>query len=189
MGGYTARLAGQSWSASPANSIAIGVRKTTLTEGGGLRAVDDTPAQAALIMLNRATKGALGTARAADGHPYVSMVLVASADRMQPVFLLSRLALHTKNLLANPASSLLIDETDAVGDPLAGSRVTFVGETFPIDAPSARTAFLARHPNAETYAAFADFGMYAMSIESAHLIQGFGRIITIDRAGLVSACA
>jgi heme iron utilization protein len=146
-------------------------------------------ASAALTVLARATKGSIGTLRAADRHPYVSMVLVATAAPMQPLFLLSRLALHTQNLLADPASSLLIDETDAVGDALAGSRVTFIGDTFAVEDNALQAAFLRSHPGAQTYASFGDFGMYAMTVESAHLIQGFGRIVTLDRASLAAACA
>lgn len=148
-----------------------------------------SPALITRQMLGRAGKGALGTLRLPDGHPYVSMVLVATHPLGAPLFLLSRLAVHTQNLLARPSASLLIDETDAAGDLVAGGRVTFVGEVRLTDEPAARQAFLARHPSAENYATFADFNVYAMSCESAHLIQGFGRIVTIDRASLDAACA
>jgi heme iron utilization protein len=116
-------------------------------------------------------------------------VLVAAAGGLRPVFVLSQLALHTRNLLAGPASSLLIDETDAAGDPAAGARVTLIGETFPVDDEEARAAFLKAHPSAQSYAGFGDFAVYAMSVESAHLIQGFGRIITLDRESLAGVCA
>jgi heme iron utilization protein len=156
----------------------------------GIRMQANTPpAHTALAMLRRATKGALGTARAADGHPYVSMVLVATGAGLRPLFLLSRLALHTQNLLTSPASSLLIDETDTAGDPVAGGRLTLIGETFPVDDDADKAIFLSRHPSAQTYVSFADFGVYAMTVESAHLIQGFGRIVTIDRDGLAGVCA
>jgi heme iron utilization protein len=143
----------------------------------------------ALAMLLRASKGALGTARAADDHPYVSMVLVAATERLQPVFLLSHLALHTQNLLARPASSLLIDETDSAGDPVAGARLTLVGETFPVEDEALKAMFLARHPTAQSYASFGDFAVFAMSVQSAHLIQGFGRIVTLDHDALAPVCA
>ena len=50
-----------------------------------------------------------------------------------PVFLLSRLALHTRNLIADPRVSLLVDATDSVGDPVAGGRVTFFGVVHPTE--------------------------------------------------------
>ncbi len=148
-----------------------------------------TPARVAHDMLQRATKGALATARAADGHPYVSMVLIAAGAAFKPIFMLSRLALHTHNLLVSPVCSLLIDETDAAGDPAAGSRLTLVGSTHPAADTDFASAFLARHPSARNYATFGDFGVYAMDVDSAHLIQGFGRISAIEHAALFAACA
>ena len=142
------------------------------------------PAAVALAMFGRAQKGALGTLRADDGYPYVSMVQFALTPNRQPVFLLSQLAVHTKNLMASPLASLLIDESDAMGDPAAGGRVTFIGQVHATRDEAARHAFLQRHPGAQMYAAFADFGVYAMSVESAHLIQGFGRIATLSRNDL-----
>ena len=140
-------------------------------------------------MLRRAPKGYLATKRATDGHPYASLVLVAMDRAGRPVFLISRLALHTQNLLADAKASLLIDETDAAGDPVAGGRVTFVGAIHATDSTEARARFLAKHPGAQTYASFADFGVYVMTVESAHLIEGFGRIVDISRADLGAACA
>ena len=146
-------------------------------------------ASAALTLLKRATKGALGTLRATDGHPYTSLVLVAMDKAGRPVFLISRLALHTQNLLANAKASLLIDGTDAAGDAVAGGRVTFVGSVHATEDIDARACFLAKHPSAQTYASFADFGVYVMAIESAHLIEGFGRIVDIASQALADACA
>ena len=140
-------------------------------------------------MLANASKGYLATRRAADGHPYASLVLVATDTAGRPIFLISRLALHTQNVLADPAASLLIDGADAAGDPVAGGRVTFIGAVHATDDPSARARFLAKHPGAESYASFADFGHYCMAVESAHLIQGFGRIVDIPGSALTLACA
>ena len=36
--------------------------------------------------------------------------------------------------------------------------------------------YTARHPGAADYAGFADFRLYRMTVESAHLVAGFGRI-------------
>jgi heme iron utilization protein len=140
-------------------------------------------------MLATARKGYLATRRAADGHPYASMVLVATDTTGRPTFLISRLALHTQNLLADAKASLLIDATDATGDPLAGGRVTFIGAIHATDRAASRARFLASHPSAQSYASFADFGVYAMTVESAHLILGFGRIVTIPGTDLAAACA
>jgi putative heme iron utilization protein len=113
-------------------------------------------------------------------------VLVATEPDGAPLFLISRLALHTKNLANDPRASLLIDATDGLGDPLAGGRVTVLGTARPTDSDTARRRFLARHPSAEGYAGFADFSMYSLDIARAHFIGGFGRIVDLGRESLAT---
>lgn len=45
--------------------------------------------------------------------------------------------------------------------------------------PAVRRRFLARHPSAEAYAGFADFGFWRMKMNGAHLVAGFGRIVDL----------
>ncbi len=139
----------------------------------------DAAADAARLV--RATsKAALATLDQATGHPYASLVTVALDADAAPILLLSGLARHTRNLEANPRASLLVSpENSPPGDPLALARVTLVGTVIPTASPTARDCFLARHPDAEGYASFADFRFYAMSLLEAHFIGGFGRIVTI----------
>ncbi|WP_040485246.1 HugZ family protein [Lutibaculum baratangense] len=113
-----------------------------------------------------------------DGHPFASLVTVATLPAGEPVLLLSGLAVHTRNLEADPrASLLLVAPGGEGGDPLAGARVTVTGRIVPAeDKALARARFLARHPEAEAYAGFADFGFYRLACDSAHLVAGFGRI-------------
>lgn len=143
------------------------------------------PASAARLLIRTGLKGALGTLDRETGHPYASLVTVATEPDGTPVFLISRLALHTQNLLADPRASLLIDGTSRTGDPLAGGRVTLIGRAAPTGSPTARARFLARHPNAEDYAAFPDFAFYALRPERAHFIGGFGRIVDLAPSELL----
>ncbi len=124
-------------------------------------------------------KASLGTLRSGTGDPYVSLVTVATASCGAPLILISKLAVHTQNLLANPRASLLFDATNATGDPLAGGRVTISGRAVKTTDPNARRRFLARLPAAELYADFPDFAFYKFEIESAHYIGGFGRIVDL----------
>ena len=39
-----------------------------------------------------------------------------------------------------------------------------------------RRRFLARHPIADIYAGFTDFGVYRVTVERAHFVSGFGEI-------------
>lgn len=128
-------------------------------------------------------KAALGTIlRAAGGHPYVSLVSVATAHDGAPLLLLSDLSDHAKNLKVDDRVSLLLVGTGEVEDPLAGERVSLLGRLAQTDGSRDRARYLARHPAAALYADFGDFAFYRMSVERAHLIGGFGRIHWLDGA-------
>ena len=78
-------------------------------------------------LLRTARSGALGTfSLAMPGHPFVSLVTFVPDSSLRPVFLLSGLAEHTRNLRADPKASLLL----AVGGahPLEQARMTLLGE-------------------------------------------------------------
>ena len=42
-----------------------------------------------------------------------------------------------------------------------------------------RRRYLARQPEAEMFAGFADFAFYRIAISAAHLVAGFGRIVDL----------
>ena len=63
---------------------------------------------------------------AGSGDPYCSLVNVASHPDGSPILLISRLAVHTKNILADSRVSLMLDER-APGDPLEGARIMLAG--------------------------------------------------------------
>jgi putative heme iron utilization protein len=138
-----------------------------------------SPAMLARTLVRRARKAYLGSVDKTTGHPHVSLVTVATEPDGSPLLLISRLAVHTQNLMADARCSLLFDGTDIKGDPLAGGRVTLIGSARPTISETAKRRFLARHPEAEGYAGFADFSFYALAVERAHYIGGFGRIVTL----------
>ena len=159
----------------------------------------DTPFDARLAakkLLREARSGALATLLPGSGDPYCSLVNVATAVDGAPLLLLSKLALHTKNLLADSRVSLMLDERKE-GDPLEGARVMLMG-TCVADADSSTAgSYLRRHPDAEMFAGFADFSFYRVTITRVHLVAGFGRIVDLkpqdiltdvsDAASLVEA--
>ena len=67
--------------------------------------------------MRTALKGALATLDRETGHPYASLVLVATEPDGAPILLLSRLALHTRNLERDPRASLLLDGYGWPGRP------------------------------------------------------------------------
>src|SRR5271154_5906495 len=97
---------------------------------------DFDPAQAVKSLLRRSRQGALATLMTESGDPYCSLVNVASHPDGSPILLISRLALHTKNLLADARVSLMLDER-AAGDPLEGARIMLAGHAEPAGADPA----------------------------------------------------
>src|ERR1700755_2678132 len=77
-------------------------------------------------LLRRSRQGALATLMPGSDDPYCSLVNVASNWNGSPILLISRLALHTRNILGDPRVSLMLDER-AEGDPLEGSRIMLAG--------------------------------------------------------------
>src|SRR5215813_12567508 len=119
------------------------------------------PRLAAKKLLREGRSGALATLLPGSGDPYCSLVNVATAVDGAPLFLLSNLALHTKNILADGRVSLMLDERKE-GDPLEGARVMLMGICAKIGSSSTAGAYLRRHPDAEMFAGFGDFAFYRM---------------------------
>src|ERR1700716_3873515 len=87
---------------------------------------DFSTAKLARSLLRRSRQGALATLVPGSGDPYCSLVNVASNWDGSPILLISRLALHTRNILGAPRVSLMLDER-AEGDPLEGARIMLAG--------------------------------------------------------------
>jgi putative heme iron utilization protein len=142
-----------------------------------------THAERARTMIATMSTGTLCTlAVEPEGYPYGSFVTVAFDNDGNPVFLISELAEHTKNLARDPRASLLVAEGGAA-DPLANGRVTLLGpctRVADVDG-AARTAFLAAHPNARYYADFRDFAFWTLHVQSARYIGGYGRMSWIEQ--------
>src|SRR5215204_4126466 len=136
-----------------------------------------THAERARTLVARCLTGTLCTlALEPEGYPYGSFVTVAF-DEGNPVFLISGLAEHTKNLERDPRASLLVAEGGAA-DPLANGRVTLIGPCTRVeeDGGSARVAFLAAHPNSSYYAGFRDFAFWTLRVDHVRYIGGYGRM-------------
>jgi hypothetical protein len=117
---------------------------------------------------------------AESGDPYCSLVNLASAPDGSPVLLISRLAVHTRNILADPRISLMLDER-APGDPLEGARIMVAGRAEEVGAERdlLRRRYLNVHPSAETFVDLKDFSFFRIRPSTAHLVAGFGRIVDL----------
>jgi heme iron utilization protein len=146
---------------------------------------DFDPKQAAKKLLREGRSGALATLMVGSGDPYCSLVNVATEADGSPLLLISRLAVHTKNILADNRVSLMLDERKE-GDPLEGGRVMLMGTASVTNDADARRRYLERHPAAEMFAGFGDFAFYRIAIKGAHLVAGFGRIVDLTRADITT---
>lgn len=108
--------------------------------------------------------------------PFSSLVAVGFDVDGTPLMMLSKLALHRRNIEQTPAASLLFDGTPGMADRLAGPRITVVGRVERCSSERAKQRFVAQNPAAEIYADFADFAMFKLSVASAHFVAGFGAI-------------
>jgi heme oxygenase (biliverdin-IX-beta and delta-forming) len=121
-------------------------------------------------------------AREPAGFPYGSFVTFAM-DGAAPVFFVSELAEHTRNLRADPRASLLVAE-GGEGDPLAHGRVTLLGQARVLGAgderDAAKRAYLATHPNAAYYVDYADFAFWRLDVAGVRYIGGYGRMSWVE---------
>lgn len=150
---------------------------------------DFDPKIASKKLMREGRSGALATLMPGSGDPYCSLVNVATAFDGSPLLLISKLAIHTRNIAADSRVSLMLDERKE-GDPLEGARVMLMGRAVLSTDQHDRRRYLARQPEAAMFAGFADFAIYRIEISAAHLVAGFGRIvdlkpqdILIDMAG------
>ena len=123
-----------------------------------------------------------------DGHPYGSFVTYAMHEG-QPIFLISGLAEHTKNLMKNPKASLLISENSAE-NPLASARVTLVGACRKLDEEevgAARETYLRHHPSAAAYVDFRDFFFFGLEVSAVRYIGGFGKMSWFEHSDWMTA--
>ncbi|HLX15764.1 MAG TPA: DUF2470 domain-containing protein [Bradyrhizobium sp.] len=142
---------------------------------------DFDPGKLARSLLRRSRQGALATLMAGSGDPYCSLVNVASHPDGSPVLLISRLAVHTKNLLADTRASLMLDER-AEGDPLEGARIMLSGRAEEVSSPDleiVRRRYLNAHSSAEAFVNFKDFSFFRIRPSGTHLVAGFGRIVDL----------
>jgi putative heme iron utilization protein len=156
-------------------------------------APDFDPNALAKELLRTIRAGALATIDHNTGHPFASLVNIATDSDAAPVILVSRLSTHTANLEADPRASVLLAAAGK-GDPLAHPRLTLLGRFVPLprdgrNEPRLRRRFLARHPKAELYAGFGDFSFWRLDVVSAHLNGGFARAADLKSADVLTDLA
>src|SRR6202161_1801749 len=156
-------------------------------------APDFDPKAVAKGLLRPTRSGALATLDRHTGHPFASLVNVATDVDGSPLILVSRLSTHTANLEIDGRASLVLASTGK-GDPLAHPRLTLLGSFMQIarddpELPRVRRRFLARHPKSELYAGFGDFSFWRLHTVSAHLNGGFARAADLQAFDVIADVA
>jgi putative heme iron utilization protein len=122
--------------------------------------------------------GSLSTlSRKRPGFPFGSVMPYALDEAGRPIFLISTMAMHTQNLLADPRASLLVAQPDTATDPLGASRVTLVGNAVAIpeaETAQARNLYLDRYENSKYWVDFEDFSFYRIEVVDVYYVGGFG---------------
>jgi heme iron utilization protein len=147
-------------------------------------------AERARTLVHLERTGTLATlSRKHPGHPFASVMPYALDERGRPLMLISSMAMHTQNLMADGRASLLVTQPTA-GDPLAAGRVTLMGQAArlsPGEASAARGVYLQRHANAAYWVDFDDFGFWRLEPTDVYFVGGFGAMDWVSAADYASA--
>jgi putative heme iron utilization protein len=110
------------------------------------------------------------------GWPFGSVMPYALTPEGAPIFLISGMAIHTHNVLADPRASLLVTQSGNSSDPLGMARVTLLGTVTRVEnvGDALRSAYLARHPNARHWIEYSDFGFFRLDVTQLYYVGGFG---------------
>jgi hypothetical protein len=146
--------------------------------------MDPSEAIALKSLLVKQAVAALATLH--KDEPAVSMVPFAFLpDGTGIVIHVSRLATHTNDMLANPMVALLVaGSPEDARTPLALPHVSFQGQARQYEPESleyqqARTAYLAKIPEAEELFSFSDFSLFVINPTSVRYVAGFGRAMSL----------
>ena len=125
------------------------------------------------------------------GFPYGSLVAHSVDERGRPLFLLSVLAEHTKNLAECDRASLLVVERD-VESIVTAPRVTIVGTCRRVAASeheTVRALYVATHAEAANWFSdhLHDYALYRLEPQELRVIVGFGRFSWLSAAEYMNA--
>ena len=133
----------------------------------------------ARALLRSQELGVLSThSKSMPGYPFGSVTTYVSTQNGEPIFYISDLAQHTKNILQNGKASFTVFSGDE-NDANAGSRLSVVGTASRVD-DNLRTRieqrFFAAYPTSRKYKEMHDFDFFILKCERVRYIGGFGEI-------------
>jgi putative heme iron utilization protein len=128
-----------------------------------------------------------------NGRPFGSHVPYVFGEHWTRAYIhVSRLAMHTGHLLQNARVGLFVSEPDRPEkNPLALRRMNLQGEAALLNADASDYAavkerYLARFPQSAMMFGFADFALWELRLQDAHLVLGFGQAYFADASAPLS---
>eukprot|EP01018_Ginkgo_biloba_P011098 Gb_14140 [translate_table: standard] len=115
------------------------------------------------------------------GYPFGSLVDFVPDHCGHPIFCFSPLAIHTRNVLADPRCTLVVQVPGWSG--LENARVALFGDVYPMSTDQQEWAhkyFLSKHPQG-TCQQWGNFSYYRMEkISDIYFVGGFGTVAWVD---------
>ena len=124
------------------------------------------------------------------GFPFGSNVPYGLDQHGSPIFLLSSLAVHSKNIRSDAKAALLVSKSGDNEDVLDRARISLIGEVTSIpddEELQIQTDYLQRHPKSVQWIGFGDFAFYRLIPIDSYMVAGFGAMQWIDGEAYQSA--
>ncbi|KAL3528498.1 hypothetical protein ACH5RR_007820 [Cinchona calisaya] len=116
-----------------------------------------------------------------EGYPFGSLVDFAPDSMGHPIFSFSPLAIHTRNLLAEPRCTLVVQIPGWSG--LSNARVTIFGDVYPLPEDQqewAHKQYIGKHQQGPSQQ-WGNFYYFRMqTISDIYFIGGFGTVAWVD---------
>ncbi|XP_073142640.1 uncharacterized protein [Henckelia pumila] len=116
-----------------------------------------------------------------EGYPFGSLVDFAADPVGHPIFSFSPLAIHTRNLLADPRCSLVVQIPGWSG--LSNARVTIFGDVYPLPEDQqewAHKQYMSKHQQGPSQQWGNFFYFRMQNISDIYFIGGFGTVAWVD---------
>lgn len=140
---------------------------------------EPTLAEKAKTLTVQGGKSSLSTmSRKHSGYPFGSIMPYGLTEEGEPTFLISSMAMHTRNVTSDPRATLLITQATNSPNPLGAGRISLMGDVHLVEGEDeiGRVAsnYLQRNPEAENWMHFGDFKFFRMTLLDVYFVGGFG---------------
>ncbi|KAK4375336.1 hypothetical protein RND71_006013 [Anisodus tanguticus] len=116
-----------------------------------------------------------------EGYPFGTLVDFAPDSMGHPIFSFSPLAIHTRNLLADPRCTLVVQIPGWSG--LSNARVTIFGDVYPLPEDQqewAHKQYISKHQQGPSQQWGNFFYFRMQNISDIYFIGGFGTVAWVD---------